>query len=98
MTESTQDERKRAAFDVWEQARRERAAMPATTIGGFHIYTAVPDRWCFQCQRERPAVFCVICHHETMLIADIPPDKIQPRSRLGRIVDRFRALRMQRRR
>ncbi len=83
---------------IWDQARRERDAMPKTTKGSVYLYTAVPDRWCFKCGRERPAIWCSICLGDTVLIADIPPGDINPRSRLGRIVDRFRLLRLQRRR
>lgn len=65
---------------------------------GLYVYTAIPDRWCFKCQRERPSVYCVICRNATRKIVEIDPRDIKPRSRLGKIFDRFKLARMQRRR
>lgn len=82
-----------------EETRKHYGAeIPIGRSGGMMVYTAIPDRWCFKCQRERPAIFCSICLNETKPIAEIDPRDVKPRSRLGRIIDRFKFARMQRRR
>lgn len=67
-------------------------------VTGLYVYTAIPDRWCFKCQRERPALYCVICRAPTKRIVELDPREIKPRTRLGRIWDRFKLARANRRR
>ena len=78
-------------------ASAEPAGAPPQATG-LYVYTAIPDRWCFKCQRERPAAYCVICRNPTKRIVEIDPRDVRRRSRLGRIWDRFKLARENRKR